>query len=55
MFERRQSWAIQYRPQPLEEEFWRARDVKIFDLKIEEFMANLSQVSTNGADATANG
>ena len=35
------SWAIQYRPSPIERELWSARDVRIFDEAIDEFTAAL--------------
>ncbi|MCI0697166.1 SIR2 family protein [candidate division KSB1 bacterium] len=35
------SWAIQDKPSPLEKEFWDKRDVKVYDMKIEEFVEKL--------------
>lgn len=36
------SWAVQYRPSPIETELWGARDVKIFDVPIDEFVKGLA-------------
>lgn len=37
------SWAIQLSPQPLDQEFWRKRDVDIIDIRLEDYIADLSQ------------
>lgn len=36
------SWAIQLHPQPIDQEFWRKRDVDIFDVALEKYVAALS-------------
>lgn len=35
------SWAIQHDPSPLERLFWQKRDVQVYDMTIEEFVAKL--------------
>jgi hypothetical protein len=35
------SWAIQYRPSPLEQRFWQQRGVELYDLTIDEFVTAL--------------
>lgn len=37
------SWAIQLKPQTLDQEFWRKRDVDILDVRLEDYVASLSQ------------
>jgi hypothetical protein len=37
------SWAIQYHPSALEREFWSKRQVKIYDMTIEEFIQELER------------
>jgi hypothetical protein len=37
------SWAIQKNPSQLEQRFWQARGVEVYDLTIEEFVANLQK------------
>lgn len=37
------SWAIQLNPPPIEQEFWRKRDVDILDVRLEDYVAQLSQ------------
>jgi hypothetical protein len=37
------SWAIQFRPLPLERELWNARGVKIYDVDINEFVRRLRE------------
>jgi len=37
------SWAIQLNPQPIDQEFWRKRDVDIFNVHLEEYIATLSE------------
>lgn len=37
------SWAIQLKPQTLDQEFWRKRDVDILDVRLEDYVAALSQ------------
>jgi hypothetical protein len=37
------SWAIQLNPQPIDQEFWRKRDVDILDVRLEEYVAALSE------------
>ncbi|MBC8492166.1 MAG: SIR2 family protein [Chloroflexi bacterium] len=37
------SWAIQYQPSALEREFWSKRQVKIYDITIEEFIQELER------------
>jgi hypothetical protein len=37
------SWAIQYKPSVLEKELWNARDIKIYDVDINEFVARLRE------------
>jgi hypothetical protein len=37
------SWAIQLNPHPIDIEFWRKRDVDIFDVRLEEYMTALSE------------
>jgi hypothetical protein len=39
--EDRKSWAIQYQPSDFEVELWRARQVRIYDLSLEEFVGRL--------------
>jgi SIR2-like domain len=36
------SWAIQYRPKPLERRFWQERGVEVYDMTIEEFVKELT-------------
>jgi hypothetical protein len=36
------SWAVQPQPLPLEREFWRRRDVDVFELPLEKYVAGLS-------------
>jgi hypothetical protein len=40
------SWAIQYKPSYLEQELWGAREVKIYDVDINEFVNQLRQQSS---------
>ena len=35
------SWAIQYKPKPLERRFWQERGVEVYDMTIEEFVKEL--------------
>jgi hypothetical protein len=35
------SWAIQYKPKPLERRFWQERGVEVYDMTIEEFITEL--------------
>ena len=35
------SWAIQHKPSQLEQEFWKRRDVIVYDMKIDEFVKEL--------------
>ncbi len=37
------SWAIQYRPRPLERRFWQERGVEVYDLLLDEFVLALEQ------------
>ena len=37
------SWAIQLDPDPMEEEFWRKRGVDILNVRLEEYIATLSE------------
>jgi hypothetical protein len=37
------SWAIQLNPQPIDQEFWRKRDVDILDARLEDYVAALSE------------
>jgi hypothetical protein len=37
------SWAIQCNPQSLDQEFWRKRDVDILDVRLEDYVAALSE------------
>jgi DNA-directed RNA polymerase subunit RPC12/RpoP len=37
------SWAIQLDPHPIDQEFWRKRDVDIFDVRLEHYVAALSE------------
>lgn len=39
--ERLVSWAVQYRPSPIETELWGTRSVKIFDVAIDDFVKGL--------------
>src|SRR5262249_22034363 len=36
------SWAVQLAPQPIDQKLWQKRDVDILDLKVEEYIAKLS-------------
>ncbi|MGH9902953.1 MAG: SIR2 family protein [Pyrinomonadaceae bacterium] len=36
------SWAIQLNPQPIDQEFWQKRAVEIFNLRLEDYVAELS-------------
>jgi len=36
------SWAIQYKPKPLERRFWQERGVEVYDMMIEEFVKELT-------------
>ncbi|HXU36124.1 MAG TPA: SIR2 family protein [Blastocatellia bacterium] len=40
-FLKRRSWAIQFNPSPFEKSLWRNRDVKIYDMDIDEFVERL--------------
>ncbi|HJS19963.1 MAG TPA: SIR2 family protein [Anaerolineales bacterium] len=35
------SWAIQYKPSPLEQRFWQQRGVEVYDMVIDEFISQL--------------
>jgi hypothetical protein len=37
------SWAIQLNPHAIDQEFWRNRDVDIFNVRLEEYVAALSE------------
>jgi hypothetical protein len=37
------SWAIQLHPLPIDQEFWRKRDVDILDVKLEDYVAALGE------------
>src|SRR5205814_637754 len=37
------SWAVQPQPRPLEREFWRRRDVDVYELPLEEYVEGLAQ------------
>jgi SIR2-like protein len=37
------SWAIQLDPQPLDQEFWRKRDVDILNVRLEDYVATLNE------------
>jgi len=37
------SWAVQYRPRPLERRFWQERGVEVYDLLLDEFVRALEQ------------
>jgi len=37
------SWAIQMNPEPLDQEFWRKRNVEIFNVSLEEYIAELDK------------
>jgi DNA-binding SARP family transcriptional activator/class 3 adenylate cyclase len=37
------SWAVQSQPMPLEREFWRRRDVDVYELPLEEYVQGLAQ------------
>jgi SIR2-like domain len=36
------SWAVRHGPEPLEREYWAKRDVKLFDAKLEDYIATLA-------------
>lgn len=38
------SWAIQYKPSPLEQRFWQERGVEVYDMDIEEFSKRIKEV-----------
>jgi hypothetical protein len=42
------SWAIQWRPSPLEQRLWDRRNVNIFDMDLSEFVAKLAQWKNRG-------
>lgn len=37
------SWAIQYKPRPLERRFWQDRGVEVYDLSLDDFVQSLEQ------------
>jgi hypothetical protein len=37
------SWAVLPEPQPLEREFWRARDVDLLDVPLDEYVLGLGR------------
>jgi hypothetical protein len=37
------SWAIQLNPEPIERKFWNKREVDIFDVRLEEYVAALHE------------
>ncbi len=37
------SWAIRRSPHPIDQEFWSKRDVDILDVRLEEYVAALSE------------
>ena len=37
------SWAVQPQPMPLEREFWRRRDVDVYELPLEDYVTALSR------------
>jgi hypothetical protein len=37
------SWAVQLNPDTLDREFWRKRDVDILDVRLEDYIAALSE------------
>ena len=37
------SWAIQLNPEPIDEEFWRKRDVDIINSRLEDYIAGLNE------------
>ena len=39
----RTSWAIQLKPEPIEERFWEYRGVKIFEVSLEDYVVGLEQ------------
>ena len=38
-----ESWAIQLNPDPLDYEFWQKRDVEILDIRLEDYVAELTR------------
>ena len=46
------SWAIQHRPSPLETKLWESRGVKIFDMRINDFVAKLSATEAARGDGS---
>lgn len=42
------SWAIQWKPSPLEQRLWDRRNVNIFDMDLTEFVAKLTTWKTHG-------
>ncbi len=49
------SWAIQHTPPPLEYQFWLKRDLTIFDITIDDFVARMKQAQPIAADAATAG
>jgi hypothetical protein len=45
------SWAIQYRPRPLERRFWQERGVEVYDLPLDEFVQAMGQVGAPRKEA----
>lgn len=43
------SWAIQYKPSDLELKLWRARQVDIYDLKVDDFIQDLARFADAGS------
>ena len=37
------SWAVQLHPDEIEQEFWRKRGVDILDIRLEEYVAGLTE------------
>jgi hypothetical protein len=42
------SWAIQWKPSPLEQKLWDRRNVNIFDMDLNEFVSKLSAWKNRG-------
>jgi hypothetical protein len=47
------SWAVQSDPVPLERQFWRARDVDLLEVSLDEYAAALGRYLTLTTEATA--
>ena len=50
---RYRSWAVQLDPEEIDRRFWEARDVDIFDVELEEYVASLADGLDDLSDGQA--